>query len=136
MPSPDKTEYAKNLFQRLSEGVIVPLRRFEVEHEDGIWLPDPRYCHRNASILASSYPNELEAVRGWLYFDFRMIYGDVRFMHHSVVKEKPTGRLFDPTPQERLNPNYLFIESKLSEDDYSELVEAMEIGELLSYSPI
>ena len=57
-------------------------------------------------------------------------------MHHSVVKEKPTGRLFDPTPQERLNPNYLFIEAKLSEDDYSELVEAMEIGELLSYSPI
>ena len=136
MPSPDKTEYAKNLFQRLSEGVIVPLRRIEVEHEDGIWLPDPRYCHRNASILASSYPNELEAVRGWLYFDFRMIYGDVRFMHHSVVKEKSTGRFFDPTPQERLNPDYLFIESMLSEDDYSELVEAMEIGELLSYSPI
>ena len=136
MPSPDKTEYAKNLFQILSEGVIVPLRHIEVEHEDGIWLPDPRYCHRNASILASSYPNELEAVRGWLYFDLRMIYGDVRFMHHSVVKEKPTGRLFDPTPQERLNPDYLFIESKLSEDDYSELVEAMEIGELLSFSPI
>jgi hypothetical protein len=136
MPSPDKTEYAKNLFQRLSEGVIVPLRRIQVEHEDGIWLPDPRYCHRNASILASSYPNELEAVRGWLYFDFRMIYGDVRFMHHSVVKEKSTGRFFDPTPQERLNPDYLFIESMLSEDDYSELVEAMEIGELLSYSPI
>jgi hypothetical protein len=133
MPAPDKTEYARNLFERLSEGVIVPLRRIEMEHEDGIWLPRPRDCHRNASILSLSYPNQLEVVRGWLYFDFRMIFGDVRFMHHSVVKEKLTGRLFDPTPQERLNPEYLFIESKLAEDDYSELVEAMEIGEMLSH---
>ncbi len=104
-----------------------------MEHEDGIWLPRPRDCHRNASILSLSYPNKLEVVRGWLYFDFRMIFGDVRFMHHSVVKEKLTGRLFDPTPQERLNPEYLFIESKLAEDDYSELVETMEIGEMLSH---
>jgi len=57
-------------------------------------------------------------------------------MHHSVVKEKPTGSLFDPTPQYRLNPEYLFIESKLLEDDYSELVEAMKIGEMLSYRTI
>ncbi len=54
-------------------------------------------------------------------------------MHHSVIKEKATGRLFDPTPQERLNPDYLFIEAKLVDADYSDLVEGMVHGEMLSY---
>jgi hypothetical protein len=136
MTPQEKTGYAQSLFERLDEGVIVPLRLIEVEHNDGIWSPAARQCHRNVSILAKSYPNELEVVRGWLFFDFRHILGEVRFMHHSVVKEKLTGSLFDPTPQDRLNPEYLFIESRLIEDDYAELVEAMKIGEMLSYRTI
>lgn len=136
MTSQEKTEYAQSLFERLDEGVIVPLRLIEVEHMYGTWLPTARQCHSNVSILAKSYPNELEVVRGWLFFDFRCIFGEVRFMHHSVVKEKATGSLFDPTPQDRLNPEYLFIESRLIEDDYAKLVEAMKIGEMLSYRTI
>jgi hypothetical protein len=30
-------------------------------------------------------------------------------MPHSVMKEEATERLFVPTPQERLNPDYKFI---------------------------
>lgn len=132
MPSPDKIAYARTLLERLDEGVVVPLRPVNVEHEDGIWQPEANQCHHNASILAQTYPNDLEVVRGWLVFDFRGLLGEVRFMHHSVVKEKTTGRLFDPTPQERLNPEYLFIEAQLIEADYSDLVEGMAHGELLS----
>lgn len=133
MPALHRNEYARTLFERLSEGVIVPLRRVEVEHKEGVWQPEARQCHRNASILEQAYPTELEVVRGWLVFNFITIFAEVRFMHHSVVKEKVTGRLFDPTPQERLNPDYLFIAANLPEADYSDLVEGMEIGEMLIY---
>ena len=132
MPALDRKKYALTLFERLNESVIVPLRRVEVDHKDGIWIPKENQCHNNAAILEKAYPSELVAVRGWLVFDFIAVLGEVRFMHHSVVKEIATGRLLDPTPQERLNPDYLFIEAKLSEADYSELVEEMEIGEMLS----
>lgn len=132
MPAPDKIAYARALFERLDEGVVVPLRPVKVEHADGTWQPEASQCHANASILEQTYPNDLEVVRGWLIFDFRNVLGEVQFMHHSVVKEKTTGRLFDPTPQERLHPDYLFIEARLLETDYSDLVEGMAHGEMLS----
>jgi hypothetical protein len=136
MPAPEKLEYARTLFERLKEGVVVPLRRCKVEHREGTWQPEARECHRNASVLQEAYPADLEAVRGWLVFDFRSVGGAVRFMHHSVVKEKATGQLFDPTPQERLHPDYLFIEAGLVENVYKDLVEGMAPGEMLSCSAI
>lgn len=132
MPAPDKIEYARTLFERLGEGVVVPLRSVTVKHEEGTWQPEARHCHRNVSILEQAYPDDLEAVRGWLVFDLRSFFGELRFMPHSVIKEKANGRLFDPTPQERLNPDYLFIGAKLVEADYSDLLEGMAHGEMLA----
>jgi hypothetical protein len=129
----DKFKYAKSLFERLNEGVIVPLKKIEIEHEDGIWIPEENQCHANASILARTYPIQLECVRGWLVFDFRLLNGEVNFMHHSVVREKETGRLYDVTPQVRAQPEYLFIDAKLSEENYSSLVEKMTVGEMLIF---
>jgi len=54
-------------------------------------------------------------------------------MHHSVVREKKTGRLYDVTPQVRAQPEYLFIDAKLSEENYSSLVEKMTVGEMLIF---
>lgn len=133
MVAPDKMNYARSLFERLDQGLVVPLRPVSIEHDDGTWEPEAQQCHHNASVLGKAYPNDLEVVRGWLVFDFRNVFGEVRFMHHSVIKEKATGRLFDPTPQERLNPEYLFIEAELVETDYAELVEGMGHGEMLTY---
>ena len=134
MPAPNKIDYARTLFERLDEGVVVPLRPVRIEHDEGTWEPEARNCHSNASTLEEAYPKDLEAVRGWLVFDLRIDFGEVRFMHHSVIKEKATGHLFDPTPQERLNPDYLFIEARLAETDYSDLVEGMSQGEMLSFN--
>jgi len=131
MPVPNKSEYARALMERLSESVVVPLQSINVLQEDGVWYPKARECHANSSYLEANCPGKFAAVRGWLVFDFRPLFGEFRFMHHSVVKEIPTGRLFDPTPQDRLNPDYPFLESKLLESDYTELVESMEMGELL-----
>jgi hypothetical protein len=133
MAAPDKTNYARSLFERLDQGLVVPLRPVRIEHDEGTWEPKAQQCHHNASVLGETYPNDLEIVRGWLVFDFRSVFGEVRFMHHSVIKEKATGLLFDPTPQERLNPDYLFIVADLVETDYEELVEGMVHGEMLSY---
>jgi hypothetical protein len=133
MAAPDKTNYARSLFERLDQGLVVPLRPVRIEHDEGTWEPKAQQCHHNASVLGKTYPNDLEIVRGWLVFDFRSVFGEVRFMHHSVIKEKATGLLFDPTPQERLNPDYLFIVADLVETDYEELVEGMVHGEMLSY---
>ena len=133
MSAPDKMNYARPLFERLDQGIVVPLRPIRIEHDQGTWEPKAQQCHHNASVLGKTYPNDLEIVRGWLVFDFRSVFGEVRFMHHSVIKEKATERLFDPTPQERLNPDYLFIEAKLVDADYADLVEGMVHGEMLSY---
>jgi len=133
MAAPDKMNYARSLFERLDQGLVVPLRPIRIDHEEGTWEPKAQQCHHNASVLAKSYPNDLEIVRGWLVFDFKNVFGEVRFMHHSVIKKNATGRLFDPTPQERLNPEYLFIEAKLVDTDYADLVEGMVHGEMLSY---
>ena len=130
MAAPDKMNYARSLFERLDQGQVVPLRSIRIEHEEGIWEPKAQQCHHNASVLGKTYPNDLEIVRGWLVFDFRNVFCVVRFMPHSVIKEKATGRLFDPTPQERLNPDYLFIEAKLADTDYADLVEGMVHGEM------
>jgi hypothetical protein len=133
MAAPDKIDYARSLFERLNQGLVVPLRQIRIEHEEGIWEPKAQQCHYNVSVLGMTYPNDLEIVRGWLVFDFRNVFGEVRFMHHSVTKETATGLLFDPTPQERLNPDYLFIEAKLDDTDYADLVEGMVYGEMLFY---
>jgi hypothetical protein len=133
MSAPDKMDYARSLFDRLDQGQVVPLRQIRVEHKEGVWVPQARQCHHNASVLGMTYPNDLEIVRGWLVFDFRIVFGVIRFMPHSVIKVKATGRLFDPTPQERLNSDYLFIEAKLADSDYADLVESMVHGEMLSY---
>lgn len=133
MAAPDKMNYVRSLFERLDQGIIVPIKPIRIEHEEGTWEPKAQHCHNNASVLAKTYPKDLEIVRGWLIFDFRSVFGEVRFMHHSVIREKATGRLFDPTPQERLNPDYLFIEAKLADADYADLVEGMVHGEMLCY---
>lgn len=135
MSAPNKTIYAAALFERLHVGVIVPLEQITFPLEDGSeWGAAMNECHQNATDLSEVFPGELEAVRGWLVFDYRPAWPRVEFMHHSVVREISTGRLFDPTPQQRLNDDYRFIEAREEEGDYVVLIESLEGGEKLVHT--
>jgi hypothetical protein len=135
MPVPDKTTYAAALFERLGEGVVVPIELGEFQQEDGgVWQPQPNLCHENSSQLELRLPGQLQAVRGWLVFDFRAaVPPRLEFMHHSVVRELATGRLFDPTPQVRMQQDYVFIRALEDEPAFEELVVSLAANEKLVY---
>jgi hypothetical protein len=114
--------------------LIVPLRPVTFELEDGTdWQAAANQCHQNATDLAEVYPDKLEVVRGWLVFDYRPYLPTVEFMHHSVVRARDNGDMFDPTPQQRLNPDYPFLVALAEDGDFEQFVLSLAPGERLVY---
>ena len=122
MPELDVNEYAKALCSRVGDAEM--LKRAVIENGD--WEPQFNLCHHNVSLWCE-LNTEYYPVRGWLYFDLPGI-NYVKFVAHSAVKA-PDGALYDITPT-NASQDYPFIESKLSEEEYAELVETRGYGEI------
>lgn len=118
----DINEYAKTLYSRVGEAV--PLKRAEIKNGD--WEPQPNMCHHNVSTWCQ-YSIDYKPVRGWLYFDLPGL-NFIKFMAHSAVRT-PEGKLFDITPS-NASQDYPFVDSRLSEEEYAELVETRGICEI------
>lgn len=119
------TKYAKDLYSRTGSAAL--LNRAIVHIGD--WKPKANMCHHNVTFWCENR-HGYEPVRGWLYFDLPG-FPFVKFVAHSAVRT-PEGELFDITPSSATQ-DYPFIESRLSESEYAELVENMGHGELLHY---
>lgn len=110
--------YKAALFHRRGEARIVGRRKLV----GGSWSPEENQCHQNVTIWCAQN-SQFTPVRGWLYFE--MEGSDCAlFLAHSVVRE-PSGVLADITPS-NASQDYPFIESQLSEEDFSCLVEIYE----------
>ena len=114
-PSEELIEYARQLYLRRGEAVVVSPANASI----GDWLPKANECHGNVSTFVLNTPG-FEAVRGWLYFDFLNVFPFVRFLAHSVVCNGE-GNLYDITPQNATQP-YPFLEAKVSEEKFEEFV--------------
>lgn len=120
--SEDVLAYARGLFEKRGEGVIVQLAEARI----GDWQPRINDCHANVSIWALSQPGYL-AVRGWLFFDYAYALPFVQFLAHSVVRT-PEGALIDITPQPQALSSYPFLAAAEAEADYAALVEMPPAG--------
>lgn len=117
-PTEELIEYARQLYLRRGEAVIVP----PAEASIGDWVPQPNECHGNVSTFVQNTTG-FEAVRGWLYFDFLNAFPFVRFVAHSVVRNGE-GSLHDITPLHATQP-YPFLEGKVSEQKFEEFVSTL-----------
>jgi hypothetical protein len=117
LPMVDLPEYSTRLYERLTEGTIVPPAAVSI----GAWTPAPGDCHANVSTWCKNIA-EYKAVRGWLYFDLANAMPFVLFNAHSVVRD-PSGKLWDITPSQASQP-YPFIPAEESEEEYAHLVES------------
>lgn len=122
MANIDVDAYAKSLLARVGEAQVV--RRAEVNI--GEWKPLANMCHHNVTAWCESNPT-YQVVRGWLYFDLPGL-PVARFVAHSVVRA-PDGELCDITPSNATR-DYPFLEGKLSEEEFAELVEERGYGNL------
>ena len=103
------------LYARRHEGVIVP----EAVASIGDWSPEKHTCHYNADTWCNR-ETESSPVRGYLYFDLPGLMPYVRFILHSVIRDK-SGKLWDITPSQA-NQQYPFIEAEETEEEFGELV--------------
>jgi hypothetical protein len=104
-PSEELIEYARDLYLRRGEAVLVPPGEASI----GDWVPQANECHSNVSTFVLN-TSGFAAVRGWLYFDFVNAFPFVRFLAHSVVRNGE-GSLYDITPLNAAQPYILGSES-------------------------
>ena len=122
MPEINVNEYAKSLYTKISEALL--LKRAAIENGD--WEPQPNMCHHNVSTWCE-LKSDYSPVRGWLYFDLPGL-NYVKFVSHSAVKS-PEGELYDVSPS-NASQDYPFIDGGLTEEEYTELVETRGYGEI------
>ncbi len=114
--------YAESLYRRVNEATL--LKRANIDGGD--WKPEPNMCHHNVSIWCENN-KEYMPVRGWLYFDLPGL-NYIKFVAHSAVLA-PDGEMYDITPS-NASQEYQFLDGKLAEDVYAELVETRGFGEI------
>lgn len=115
----DITAYAKSLYERRTEGIILKCADVSI----GEWNPKLNQCHDNVTIWCEHEPSH-QSVRGWLYLDLLGI-----FLAHSAICT-PNGELYDITPL-NATQQYPFIIAKESEAEYAALVEGRGISKLI-----
>ena len=122
-------KYVADLFRRRGDAVVLPRAKWP----DIEWQPKPNECHDNVDRICRCN-TAYGAVRGWLYFDFSLSLGHVRFLQHSVLKF-PDGKVYDITPpHENLSRDYPFISVEESDEDFFEKEKYAEDGNL--YFPL
>ncbi len=122
-------KYAKKLLSRIADGEAAILKRAYISGGD--WQPKVRMCHHNVTTWCN-HKSEYTPVRGWLYFDLSEL-NCIRFVAHSAVLT-PQGELYDITPK-NASQDYPFLSSNLSDEEFEELVELTDGGEI-NISPI
>ena len=124
-PNSELILYAKHLYANISKAKYV--KRISISERD--WAPKIREYHNNVIEYCELHPESIP-IHGWLYFDLLPL-GYVRFMAHSVVKF-PDGKLYDITPLGTEN-EYLFIESFIEDDSFSNVLDALKKAYGISY---